>query len=161
MSKANLKRWAFNLFLKSVMSETVRKSAGREFHAAGPENDKVHSPNLYVHIQCAVDISCLFITSVKEVMFSSFIVCLSVSDFAQKLPNEYASNFQARLANGPMNKLLNFGGDSDHHLDTGIVFRIRYYWEIRKVVNGHESAAASSHSFTLIRQMAGLILRHW
>ena len=30
MSKANLKRWAFNLFLKSVMSETVRKSAGRE-----------------------------------------------------------------------------------------------------------------------------------
>ena len=26
MSKANLKRWAFNLFLKSVMSETVRKS---------------------------------------------------------------------------------------------------------------------------------------
>ena len=32
MSKANLKRWAFNLFLKSVMSETVSKSAGREFH---------------------------------------------------------------------------------------------------------------------------------
>jgi len=30
MSKANLKRWAFNLFLKSVTSETVRKSAGRE-----------------------------------------------------------------------------------------------------------------------------------
>jgi len=29
MSKSNLKRWAFNLFLKSVMSETVRKSAGR------------------------------------------------------------------------------------------------------------------------------------
>jgi len=36
MSKGNVKRWAFNLFLKSVMSETVRKSAGREFHAAGP-----------------------------------------------------------------------------------------------------------------------------
>ena len=39
MSKANLKRWAFNLFLKSVMSETVRKSAGREFHASEPENE--------------------------------------------------------------------------------------------------------------------------
>ena len=37
MSKANLETWVFNL-LKSVMSETVRKSAGREFHAAGPEN---------------------------------------------------------------------------------------------------------------------------
>jgi len=46
MSKANLKRWAFNLFLKSVMSETVRKSAGIEFHAAGPENEKARSVNL-------------------------------------------------------------------------------------------------------------------
>ena len=41
--------------------------------------------------------------------------------------------------------------------DTGIVFRIRHFWEIRKVVNGHKSAAAASHSCTLIRQMAGLI----
>jgi len=32
-----------------------------------------------------------------------------------------------------------------------IVFRIRHYWEIRKVVNGH--------SFTLIRQMATLVRR--
>ena len=46
MSKANLKGWVFSLFLKSVMSETVRKSAGREFHAAGPENEKARSPNL-------------------------------------------------------------------------------------------------------------------
>jgi len=38
-------------------------------------------------------------------------------------------------------KLLNFGGDLDHRLDTGIVFRIRHYWEIWKVVNGHKSAA--------------------
>ena len=29
----------------------------------------------------------------------------------------------------------------DHCLDTGIVFRIRDYWEIQKVVNGHKSAA--------------------
>ena len=44
-----------------------------------------------------------------------------------------------------MNKPVNFDGDPDHRLDTGIVFRIRHYWEIRKVVNGHKSAAASSH----------------
>jgi len=36
---------------------------------------------------------------------------------------------------GTMNKLLNFGGDPDHHMDTWIVFRIRHYWEIRKVVS--------------------------
>ena len=43
-------------------------------------------------------------------------------------------------------------GDPDHRLlDTGIVFRIRQYWEIRKVVNGH--------SFILIRQMAALVRR--
>ena len=40
-----------------------------------------------------------------------------------------------------MNKWLNFGGDSDHRLDTGIVFMVRQCWEIRKVVNGHKSAA--------------------
>jgi len=53
--------------------------------------------------------------------------------------------FSGKVCNGLMNKLLNFGGDADHRLDTGIVFRIRHYWEIRKVV----------------RQMAGLISRHW
>jgi len=35
----------------------------------------------------------------------------------------------------PMNKWLDFGGDPDHHLDTGIVFRIDHYWEIWKVVS--------------------------
>ena len=30
---------------------------------------------------------------------------------------------------------LNFSGDPDHRLDTGIVFRIRHYWEIWKVVS--------------------------
>jgi len=42
------------------------------------------------------------ITSAKEVMFSSLFVCLSVclfvSNFAQKLPNGFAWNFQGRLA---------------------------------------------------------------
>jgi len=46
-----------------------------------------------------------------------------------------------KVGNGPVNKRLNFGDDPDHCLDTGIVFRIRHYWEIRKVVNGHKSAA--------------------
>ena len=39
------------------------------------------------------------------------------------------------VGNGPMNKWLNFGGNPDHRLDTGIVFRIRHYWEIRKVLS--------------------------
>ena len=50
-----------------------------------------------------------------------------------------------------MNKRFNFGGDPDHRLDTGIVFRIYHYWEIWKVVNGH--------SCILIHQMAALV-RH-
>jgi len=51
--------------------------------------------------------------------------------------------FSEKVGNGPVNKLLNFGGDPDHRLDRGIVFRIRHYWEIRNVVNGHKSAAHS------------------
>jgi len=39
------------------------------------------------------------------------------------------------VGNGPMNKRLDFGGDPDHRLDTGIVFRICHYWEIRKVAS--------------------------
>jgi len=42
--------------------------------------------------------------------------------------------FSRKVGNWPMNKTLNFGGDPDHRLDTGLVFRIRHYWEIRKVV---------------------------
>jgi len=48
--------------------------------------------------------------------------------------------FSGKVSNGPMSKQLNFGGDPDHCLDTGIVFRICHYCEIRKVVNGHKSA---------------------
>jgi len=54
--------------------------------------------------------------------------------------------FSTRVGDGPTNKLLNFGIDPVHHLDTGIVYRIRQYWEIRKVV-------------ILIRQMAALVRR--
>jgi len=49
--------------------------------------------------------------------------------------------FSGKVGNGPVNKLLNLGGDLDHRLDTGIFFRIRHYWEIWKVVNGRKSAA--------------------
>jgi len=43
--------------------------------------------------------------------------------------------FSGNVGNGPTNKRLNFGADPDHRLDTGIVFRIRQHWEIRKVVS--------------------------
>ena len=68
--------------------------------------------------------------------------------------------FSVKVGSGPMNKWLNFGGDRDHRLDIGTVFQIRHCLELRKVANGHKSAAASSHSFIQIRQIAGLILRH-
>ena len=31
--------------------------------------------------------------------------------------------FSGKVGNGPVKKRLNFGGDPDHRLDTGIVFR--------------------------------------
>jgi len=43
--------------------------------------------------------------------------------------------FSRKVGNEPINKRLHFGGDRNHRLDTGIVFRIRRYWEIRKVVS--------------------------
>jgi len=49
--------------------------------------------------------------------------------------------FSGKVGNGLVNRCLNFGCDPDHRLDTGIVFLIRHYWKIRKVVNGHTSAA--------------------
>jgi len=59
--------------------------------------------------------------------------------------------FSGSVANGPVNKWLYFDGDPDRRLDTVTVFRIRHYWEIRKVVNGH--------SLILIRHMAALVRR--
>ena len=40
-----------------------------------------------------------------------------------------------------VNKRINFCGDLNHRLDIGIVFWIRHYWNIRKVLNGHKSVA--------------------
>ena len=65
----------------------------------------------------------LLVTFAKKGVYCVIVVvCLSVSDFVQKLPN------------GTNEK--NFGGDPHHRLDTGIVFRIRHYfnWAIREVV---------------------------
>ena len=69
--------------------------------------------------------------------------------------------FSGKVGNGPMNKCLNFGGDSGHRLDPGIVFRIRHYWEIRKVVStdwtarrcsgGHALAGIAIASMTSLR----------
>jgi len=55
----------------------------------------------------------------------------------------------AKVGNGPMNKYLNFGGNLDHSLDTGIVFRICHYWEIWKVVN--------RRSFIMIHRIVALV----
>jgi len=35
--------------------------------------------------------------------------------------------FSGKVGNGPFNKRLIFGGDPDHRLGVGIVFRIRRY----------------------------------
>jgi len=56
-----------------------------------------------------------------------------------------------KVGSGPMNNSLNFVGVPDHRLDTGTVFRICHYWEIRKVVNRPSSV--------LNRQMAALVRR--
>ena len=56
--------------------------------------------------------------------------------------------FSENVGNRQMNKWLNFGGDRDHRLDTGIVFfRIRHYWEIQKVVSGHKLICCCIQSF--------------
>ena len=72
-------------------------------------------------------------------MYVIVVVCL----LATLLKNfeRICTKFSGKVGNGPVNIRLNFGGDPDNHLDTGIVFLIRHYWEIRKMVNGHKSAA--------------------
>jgi len=78
------------------------------------------------------------ITSAKGDMQSSLFVCWQL---CAKTSERICMKFSDSVGNGPMNNWLNLGGDLDHRLDTGIVFRIHHYWEIRKVVNGHKSAA--------------------
>jgi len=64
-------------------------------------------------------------------------VCLLATQLCAKTSRWIYMKFSRKVGNGPVNKRLNFGGDPDHRLDTGIVFRICHYWEIQKVVNGH------------------------
>jgi len=73
---------------------------------------------------------------------------LSVSN-STKTSELICMKFSGKVGNRLLNRWLNFGGDPDHRMDTGIVFWIRHYWKIRKVVNGH--------SVTLMRQMAALV----
>jgi len=61
--------------------------------------------------------------------------------------------FSGKIGNEPVNKWLNFSGDPNHRLDTGIVFRIRRYLEIQKVVNGHKSVA---HNTDLLDHATGI-----
>ena len=70
-------------------------------------------------------------TSAKEIMFSLLFVCLLAT-----LRKNSGTDLHKIIRDGwPMNKWLNFGGDPDHRLDTGIVFRIHHYWETRKVIS--------------------------
>jgi len=75
----------------------------------------------------------IVITSAKEHMSSSFFVRLCLATLRENF-KRICMKFLVNVDNGPMKKRLNFGGDLNHRLDTGIVFRIRHYWEIRKVV---------------------------
>ena len=64
-------------------------------------------------------------------MFSLLFVCLLAT-----LRKNSGTDLHKIFSEGwPMNKWLNFGGDPDHRLDTGIVFWIRHYWETRKVIS--------------------------
>ena len=86
-------------------------------------------------------------------LFVCLFVCLSLSNFAPKRP-KIPTHLHENFGEGwqwPMNEKLYFYGYPNLRLDTGIVFRIRHYWEIQKVVNGL--------LLVLIRQMAALIRR--
>jgi len=78
---------------------------------------------------------------IRQGGYEIVVVCLSVSLLAT-LRKIFRTVLHEIFREGwPMNKRLNFGGDPDHCLDTGIVFRTRHYWEIPEAVNGHKSAA--------------------
>jgi len=69
-------------------------------------------------------------------------LCLSVrQQLCAKTSERICMKFSAKIGNGPVNKSLNFGCDPDDRLDTEIVFRIRHYRKIWKVINGTKSAA--------------------
>jgi len=89
------------------------------------------------------------------------VVCLFACLSVAKTSERICMKFSGKVDNGPLNKGLNFGGDPDHRLDTGIVFRIRHYWETRKVVStdcaarrwsaGHALAGITIATMTSLR----------
>ena len=83
-------------------------------------------------------------------MFLSLFVCLFVCLLATLRKNFRMDLHEIfKIGNEPMNNWLNFGGDPDHRLDTGIVFRIRHYWQIWKVVSTDCTARSCSGGHTL------------
>jgi len=70
--------------------------------------------------------------------------------------------YSGKVGHGPMKKYLNFGVDPDHRLHTGIVFRIRHYWKIRKLVSTDCAARRCSarHALAGIAIAAMTSLRH-
>jgi len=64
------------------------------------------------------------------------------------------------LVIGRVNKRLNFGGDPDHRLDIGIVFRMRHCWKIRKAVSTDCDAAVQDHALAGVAIATMTSLRH-
>jgi len=104
----------------------------------------------------------------RSVAASVFVVvclslCLSACLSATLRKNfRIFTKFSGKVDNGPMSKYLNFGGDPDHRLDIGIVFWIRHYWEIRKVVSTDCAARRCSarHALAGIAIATMTSLRH-
>jgi len=74
----------------------------------------------------------------RRITFSSFVCLLATlrKNFRKDLREMFREGWQ-----WPSEQISKFRWRFGHRLDTGIVFRIRHYWEIQKVVNGHKSAA--------------------
>jgi len=108
-------------------------------HVHSVQTEWVTQMQIYAWNYHTFSVQIVIVTSTKEDVFSSLFVWLLST--LRKTSKRICMKFSGKVGNGPVNKWLNFGGSPDNCLDTGIVFRIRHYWEIRKVVNGHKSAA--------------------
>jgi len=62
-------------------------------------------------------------------VFDVFFVCL-LAALRRNFRTDLREIF-TEFGYGPVNRCLNFGGDPDRRLDTGIVFRIHHHCEIR------------------------------
>jgi len=90
----------------------------------------------YYHVSglyTAATAGSMIVTLVKEVNSGNVfvVVCLSVSLLAT-LPKNFRTDLHEIFRKGwqwANEQVVKFG-DPDQRLDTGIVFRIRYYWEI-------------------------------